>query len=98
MTNKRLIIENLDNLEELNTEEVFSIQGGLLVDSSIIPEKLDISIAEKVDISIPDKLIYPVEPGPVKPYPLPCYPYPRPYPCSPYPIKDWKLSWCAVPL
>ena len=93
MANKRMKIENLDNLEELNTEEVFSIQGGLSVEFPIE----DISI-EKVDISIEDKLIYPVEPGPIEPYPLPCYPYPRPYPCSPYPIKDWKLSWCAVPL
>ncbi len=29
MANKRLAIENLDNLQELNAEEVFSIQGGL---------------------------------------------------------------------
>ncbi|WP_426589444.1 hypothetical protein [Dapis sp. BLCC M229] len=90
MTNKRLKIENLDNLEELNTEEVFSIQGGLLADSPIT--------AEKVDISIEDKLIYPVKPGPIKPYPLPyCRPYPLPY-CHPYPIKDGKLLWCPVVL
>ncbi len=93
MTNKRMKIENLDNLEELNTEEVFSIQGGFLADSSIE----DISI-EKVDISIEDKLIYPVEPVPIKPYPLPyCRPYPLPY-CHPYPIKDEKLLWCPVVL
>ncbi len=96
MTNKRLIIENLDNLEELNTEEVFSIQGGLLVDYPVIEEKLDISIAEKVDFSIKDKLIYPVKP--IKPYPLPCYPYPLPPVCSPYPTKGGNLPWCAVVL
>ncbi|NES06104.1 MAG: hypothetical protein F6K22_26825 [Okeania sp. SIO2F4] len=95
MTNKRLKIENLDNLEELNTEEVFSIQGGLSVEFPIE----DISI-EKVDISIKEKLIYPVEPGPIKPYPLPyCRPYPLPY-CRPYPTKGGKLQlpWCAVVL
>ncbi len=101
MTNKRLTIENLDNLEELNTDEVFSIEGGLLIDSSIKAEKVDISIPEKVDISIEDKLIYPVEPGPIKPfkpYPLPyCRPYPLPY-CHPYPTKGGNLPWCAVVL
>jgi hypothetical protein len=90
MTNKRLIIENLDNLQELNHEEFSAIQGGL-------------TLVDGYDIKLPieERLIYPGPNQPVELYPLPEQPikpyYPLPYiPCSPYPTKEGKLPWCAV--
>ena len=96
MANKRLKIENLDNLQELNAEEVFSIQGGLS------EENPELKVSE---LSVESKrLIYPDFPAPLPdkpdfPYPLPDRPtrpnLPLPcIPCSPYP--DGKLPWCAV--
>ena len=78
MANKRLKIENLDNLQELDPEEVFSIQGGGAELKAIKP------------YGELERLI-PVDSDNPKSYPLPVWP-PYPYPCKPYypnyPIKD----------
>ncbi len=85
MANKRLKIENLDNLQELNAEEVSLIQGGgaelIALEPSVEPESL----------------IY-VDPENPKPYyPLPVWP---PYPCKPYRTKgkdgEVLLHHCPV--
>jgi hypothetical protein len=88
MTNKRLIIENLDNLQEINPEEVFSIQGGLTLVNG-----------DDIKPSVEERLIYPAPSLPVELYPRPDQPskpyYPLPnYPCS---LKPYgPLPWCAV--
>lgn len=88
MTNKRLIIENLDILEELNTEEL-SIQGGMtlanLESDEIQSESRLIPWSKE---PFPNRPIKPFPDRPIKPYPLPYYP------CSPSPYG--KLPWCAV--
>jgi len=45
MSNKRLKIENLENLQELNAEEFSSIQGGLLAKSTY-----DLSATGKIPV------------------------------------------------
>ena len=88
MASKRLKIENLDNLQELNAEEVFSIQGGLSEeDSELKPSELSLESKRLIyrDFPLPDK--------PDFPYSLPDRPLPW-IPCSPHP--DGKLPWCAV--
>ena len=87
MANKRLKIENLDNLQELNAEEVSLLQGGEAELKALEPS---------VE---PERLIY-VDPDNPKPYyPLPVWP---PYPCKPYPIKSKDgialLHWCPIAL
>ncbi len=57
MSNKRLKIENLENLQEVNTEEFSSIQGGMT--------QASISICEPIEWDCK-----PV-PYPCEPYPLP---------------------------
>jgi hypothetical protein len=82
VTNKRLKIENLDNLQELNPEEVFSIQGG---GAELKASELSV---EPQGLIAPESLIY-VDPENPKPYPLPIWP---PYPCKPYPINPYPIK------
>ena len=91
MANKRLKIKNLDNLQELSTDGVSSIEGGL----SLVQES-DLRIAS-IESSHQEKS-YPLAFYPTRPLPEPTktyYPLPY-YPCSLYPIEDGKLPWCAV--
>ncbi|MDJ0796776.1 MAG: hypothetical protein QNJ51_08040 [Calothrix sp. MO_167.B12] len=74
MSNKRLKIENLENLQELNGEEVFSIQGGLSLAAEVQVESIETDQLIYVD---PEKPVY--KPHPWPPYPYPCYPH--------YPVK-----------
>ena len=104
MANKRLQIENLDNLQDLTIEEVSSLQGSLrLIDEY------------KGDFVVDDgngPVIEPPPGGPGEPM-LPDYPLPpvkkgrRPRPCSIkpyYPIKPpicspepyKEIPWCPV--
>ena len=97
MANKCLKIKNLDNLQELSTEGVSSIEGGL----SLVQESdLRIAPVEALPQEKPHPVtFYPTKPFyPTRPLPEPIKPYyPLPYyPCSPYPIKEGKLPWCAV--
>ena len=96
MASKRLKIENLDNLQELNAEEVFSIQGGLSEeDSELKASELSVESKRLIYRDFP----YPLPDKPDFPYPLPDRPT-KPYwslphiPCSLRP--DGKLPWCAV--
>ena len=102
MSNKRLKIENLENLQELTTEEFSSIEGGL-------------SLVADPGHALP--IEWEPEPLP-HPYPTPidCYPkpVPKPLPChikpiedpiyidSKYPVKEddiiIHISWCPVVL
>ena len=88
MANKRLKIENLDNLQELNAEEVSLLQGGETTLTALKPSRE------------PEHLIYyPDDFKPDKPYPLPVWP-PYPYPCKPYRVKgkdgEVLLHHCPV--
>ncbi|MEO0457957.1 MAG: hypothetical protein AAF152_15440 [Cyanobacteria bacterium P01_A01_bin.114] len=95
MESNRLIIRNLDNLQELTPEEVSTIQGSL---SIAYPEE---PLPEVPDQPSPKGRVWYPYPRPKRPkYPSP-RPYPQPYPipsipCSPYPRKDGRLPWCAV--
>ena len=84
MANKRLKIENLDNLQELNSEEVSPIQGG---GAELKAPETSVE---------PESLIY-VDPDNPKPFPLPVWPH---YPCKPYRIKgkdgEVQLHYCPV--
>ena len=90
-------IENLENLQELTTEEFSSIQGGLSIvkPDHIIDWKLD------EPLPLPDPKPLP-HPEPI-PHPLPVYCYHKPisYPISSFTgVKEhqisFKLPWCAV--
>ncbi|MDJ0621152.1 MAG: hypothetical protein QNJ63_31185 [Calothrix sp. MO_192.B10] len=74
MSNKRLKIENLENLQELNGEEVFSIQGGLSLEAKVQVDSVETDqlITDKLIYVDPEKPVY--EPYPLPPYPYPCYP------------------------
>ncbi len=61
MASKRLKIENLDNLQELNSEEVSPIQGG---GAELKAPETSVE---------PENLIYPLPVWPWPPYP--CKPY-----------------------
>ena len=88
MVNKRLKIENLDNLQELTTEGVSSIQGGLSIAG---PEPYPTTPKPwPRPKPMPDWPKHDYWTKPYQPYPLP---HP---PCTYYPTKDGKLPWCAV--
>ncbi|MDJ0899531.1 MAG: hypothetical protein QNJ55_12035 [Xenococcus sp. MO_188.B8] len=84
MASKRLKIENLEHLNELNAEEVSLLQGGETTLTSLEPSRE------------PDRLIY-VDPDNPKPYPLPVWP---PYPCKHHRVKGKDgavlLHYCPV--
>ena len=77
MTNKRLIIENLDNLQELKPEGVLSIQGGMIayganneydiefpkkkLEELIPQEKID-RLKHLVKECLPEKPLFPCKP------------------------------------
>ena len=97
MTNKRLTIENLDILEELNTEAVLSVEGGMtLADPESERIQSESRLISWPTRPFPDGPTRPFPDKPVKPFPdRPIKPYPLPYyPCSPSPYG--KLPWCAV--
>ncbi len=99
MTNNRLKIENLDNLQDLTSDQLQVIEGGMTV-----AEAAPVELEAEARIAHP----FPTKPIPLpypRPYPIPCYPGGgRPHPklisrkciCTPYPTKDSKLPWCAV--
>ncbi|NEO80925.1 hypothetical protein [Moorena sp. SIO4G3] len=94
-------IENLENLQEINTEELSSFQGG-----SIFPHPIEmkntVEITAIEDIRIDTHQPMPEEkpepkplPEPMKRFPLPgpihrCYPFPKCFPGHP--------PFCAIPL
>ena len=84
MINKRLKIDNLDNLQELTTEEVVSIQGGWF--SKHEPKNPHEKWPSKPDWN--PKPGYPKTDWSTKAY----------HPWSPHPSKGSKLPWCAVVL
>ncbi|AOY84245.1 hypothetical protein BJP36_34295 [Moorena producens JHB] len=91
-------IENLENLQEINTEEFSSLQGGRM-----IQHPMDIRDIRDI-IDIKDIKIDPHPPMPrpkpqPQPIPLP-RPLPRPFPCYPYPPKclPGHPPFCAIPL
>ena len=102
MSNKRMKIENLENLQEVTTEEFSSIQGGLSV----------INIHEQIIIGPDHPIDFHPKPLP-HPFPIHCHPkpIPRPWPIDfhPKPIEhpisiEWKhnikkddiihIGWC----
>lgn len=93
-------IENLENLQEINTEELSSLEGGIML-------RDDMDIMRIKDIVIKDIVIDPHRPmpeekpepkplpEPIKRFPLPrpihgCYPFPKCFPGHP--------PFCAIPL
>ncbi len=87
MANKGLKIENLENLQEITTEEFSSIQGGLLAMPGE-PEKEDNS-----------ELTSLLERSDCRRNPLPA-PDPQPSPCKTYVFnyngEEIHFVWCPV--
>ena len=93
----RLIIENLENLQDLSDKDMTLTQGGMTVEASET-QSVDLRIAYPWPIK-------PVVPGPKPPsgpYPLP-QPHPLPVPCyhggyqpKPGPGGYSVIPWCAV--
>ncbi|MBT9314435.1 hypothetical protein [Leptothoe spongobia] len=108
MVNKRFKIENLDNLEDLTSEELSLIQGGMTIAVAEPQAGPTEAKADSVELQAEELIAYPLPlpPQPIPyPLPIPCYhgghrPYPKPKyipcVCSPYPTKDGDLPWCAV--
>ncbi|NEO48363.1 MAG: hypothetical protein F6K55_31300 [Moorea sp. SIO4A3] len=72
-------IENLENLQEINTEELSSLEGGRM-----IAHPVDIKDIEDIKIDIHRPMPEP-EPQPKPPIIAKPVPLPRPYPCY-YPL------------
>ncbi|AOY84247.1 hypothetical protein BJP36_34305 [Moorena producens JHB] len=84
-------IENLDNLQEINTEEFSSLQGGRMIQHPMdIRDMVDIKGIEDLKIAphrpMPEPKPQPKPPiiaRPIpRPHPFPCY-YPLPPKCGP---------------
>ena len=81
MPNQRLKIENLESLQELNTEEFSSIQGGLTAQISLGKE-----------IIIDESYCFPRFQPISLPYIDPCLPPPPP-PCEPPPCEIFVVNY-----
>ncbi|MDJ0674257.1 MAG: hypothetical protein QNJ36_02455 [Calothrix sp. MO_167.B42] len=94
MPNKRLKIENLENLQEVNAEEFSSIQGGLTATSSASAISATGEVSS-IDYKPVDRPIDVHEP--ILIYPDPCY---IPPPCETYVFYDGEkkieIKWCPV--
>lgn len=78
-TRKSLVIENLDVLQELTSDEATALDGSrsrVISANSIFAEKLMI---EHVPM-----------PRPLPRPPIDCFPIPRPRPIPCYPVKPWS--------
>ncbi|WP_424096353.1 hypothetical protein [Moorena producens] len=80
-------IENLENLQEINTEEFSSLQGGRMIQAPMdIRDMIDIKDIEDIKIDIHRPMPKP-EPEPKPPIIAKPFPLPRPpiNPCYPHP-------------
>ncbi len=99
-------IENLENLQEINTEELSSLQGGSLFANPIeIKNTVEITAIEDIRISYQsmpeEKLEFKPLPEPITfSEPIKGFPLPRPiYGCYPFQkCLPGHPPFCAIPL
>ena len=93
MKNSKLVIQNLEVLEDLSdAAEASELEGGML-------------IAEKIDITDFKPLPYPIRPYPIPRPPIDCFPVPRPrphpipcYPHKPFPVGGGGVGFPGCPV
>ena len=91
-------IENLENIQEINTEEFSSLQGGMMMRNDMKMMDMMEMKARMIDPHPPmpeEKPEIKPLPDPIKRFPLPgpihrCYPFPKCFPGHP--------PFCAIPL
>ena len=95
-------IENLENLQEINTEELSSLEGGSIFLHPIeMKNTVEITAIEDIRIETHEPMLE--EKPELKPLPDPIkgFPLPRPiHRCYPYPPKclPGHPPFCAIPL
>ncbi|AOX03845.1 hypothetical protein BJP34_34375 [Moorena producens PAL-8-15-08-1] len=95
-------IDNLENFQEINTEELSSLEGGSIFANPIeIKNTVEITAIEDIRISYQSMPEEKPEPEPI-PDPIKRFPLPRPihgcYPILPYKCIPGHPPFCAIPL